>query len=67
MIFELGPVNHTTTKYGEILKVIWKATDMVMQGFLTWGPRIPKGSVDTFQGFRELGWGKNYIFIFTNL
>jgi hypothetical protein len=58
MIFELGPVNHTTTKYGEILKVISKATDMVMQGFLTWGPRIPKGSVDTFQGVRELGWGK---------
>ena len=32
------------------------------QLFLTWGPRTPR-----FQGIRELGWGKNYNFIFTNL
>jgi hypothetical protein len=37
------------------------------QGFLTWGPRTPKGSVDRFHGVRDLGWEKNYIFIFTNL
>jgi hypothetical protein len=36
-------------------------------GFLTWGTRTPWGSVDRFQGVRELGWENNYIFIFTNL
>jgi hypothetical protein len=25
------------------------------------------GSVDRFKGVRELGWGKNYSFVFTNL
>jgi hypothetical protein len=39
----------------------------VKQGFLTWGPQTPKGYVAIFQGVRELGWEKNYIFIFTKL
>jgi len=30
-------------------------------------PWTPKGSVDRFQGFRELGWEKNYNFIFNNI
>jgi hypothetical protein len=61
---------------GDTIDTIKKNTDTLIgaskevglvQGFLTWGPRTPKGSVDRFQGVRELGWEKNYIFIFTNL
>ena len=38
------------------------------QPFLTWGPRTPWGSTDTFWGgVRKLGWKKQYYFIVTNL
>jgi hypothetical protein len=41
---------------GIIILTAWEIH--LNQGFLIWGPRTPKGSLNRFQGVRELGWKK---------
>jgi hypothetical protein len=66
-----GPISRPGESYRvglcASLNVIRCIHNPLHQPFLTWGPRTLCGSMDKFQGVRELGWEENYNFIFTNL
>jgi len=66
-----GPISRPRESYRlglcASLSVIRCNLNPLHQPFLTWGPRTLCGSMDKYQGVREIGWEEKYNFIFTNI